>query len=214
MKPSEKLRCNSATKERNTREIEEHCGSEYKDILSSLLKINSGNTDSNNYTDLVMQAIEATSTIVALKNSRDSNTNLSSDNTSKSSVKQKAGKKGQIVDCECDDSIEHKGNNSNADNVLRLLKQIKGNLTIDSKGIDEVIAPNCNDMNKEEVAMLLSKLRNNGKGNKQQNIVEALTTCLGEDNSNPRELPAQEDFGNSVTDRKKKLTSSRMSDVR
>ena len=147
-----------------------------------------------------MQAIEATSTIVALKNSRDSNTNLSSDNTSKSSVKQKAGKKGQIVDCECDDSIEHKGNNSNADNLLRLLKQIKGNLTIDSKGIDEAIAPNCNDMNKE---LLLSKLRNNGKGNKQQNIVEALITCLGEDNSNPRELPAQEDFGNTVTDRKR-----------
>ena len=64
------------------------------------------------------------------------------------------------------------------DNLLRLLNQIKGNLTVDSKGIHEAIVPNCNDMNEEEVAMLLSKLRNNGKGNKQKNIVEALTTCL------------------------------------
>ena len=88
--------------------------------------------------------------------------------------------------------------------LLRLLNQIKGNLTVDSKGIDEAIAPNCNEMNEEEVAMLLSKLRNNGKGNKQKNTVEALTMCLGD--SNPRELPAQKESGKHVTDRNRKTS--------
>ena len=37
--------------------------------------------------------------------------------------KTKGWLKGQIVECECDNSIEHKGNNSNVDNLLRLMNQ-------------------------------------------------------------------------------------------
>ena len=174
--------------------------SEYNDVLESFLKLKQGRADK--YSDLMLEAMEATDNILSLKEDRDSSSdnelNTRKPQSRKSKHKHRAGTQVPQVNKRVEAIDPKTSNRCECDSVLETLMQAVKHLAL-SEETNKTEA-----ISAEKTEALLHKLVN-GKQRQEETIVDRTIAALNSDDNDDTSPGERGSRGN----KKGKLTSGK-----